>query len=81
MYNICQAKSFSTSLDTIRPALPKNFPESIELPRLQSQKSYGALLQTELKIIKREDKNNSMIQDFSPFSLQHLDFMLSFQPC
>ncbi len=58
--------------------LRKNSSESISLSHLQSPKSYTALLHTELKIIKREDKNNSIIQDFLFFTLHQLNFVLHY---
>lgn len=48
----------------IAPTLPKISSETIALPHLQSQKSYTALLHTELKIIKREGRDNPIIQNF-----------------
>jgi hypothetical protein len=53
--------------------LRKNSSESIELPHLQSQKSYVALLDIDLRIIKIELKLN---QNFSLFSLHNQNFML-----
>ncbi len=53
----------------IARALPKNPSESIPLPNFQSPKSYAAFLKTEIRIIKIEDENNSIIQDFSFYPL------------
>ena len=62
-----------TSFRITPQALPKNPSESIILPHLQSQKSYVALLDIDLKIIKIGLKPN---QDFSLFPLQGANFML-----
>lgn len=61
------------------PQLPKNPSESIPLPIFQSPKSYVAFLKTEIRIIKIEDENNSIIQDFSFYPLHYLNFVLHYR--
>ena len=62
----------------IARALRKNSSETIELPHLQSQKSYVALLDIGLRIIKIGLKPN---QNFSFCPLQSPNFMLHLKPC
>jgi hypothetical protein len=52
MYNICQAKTFSTSLDTIRPAVGEIQSESGVILGIQIKKSYVANLAPNLNNIQ-----------------------------